>query len=300
MKVKNIIFSGVMASILMIGGASAAAIGDTKDYGKVIASESTNLTSESYVQGGVRAAEDWAQEYTDAKITAVNNAAATLGNAVTANADAITKLNGADTVVDSVAYKIKNAVDALDSTKEKTAGSDGLALKIVEVGGKITSIEGSIADETYDEFGAAAAVDAKVTKLNGGVDTAGSVLNSIKTKAGDATYISTNAAEGSVSAAIKANADAIASLTDGENSVDAQITAAVAELDATVTSGTGSTVNITVAEEDGKLTSVSATLKADAVDTTQIKNDAVTLDKIADSAMATIWPTTINTVSTSE
>lgn len=67
-------------------------------------------------------------------------------------------LEGGDTVEGSVAYSIKNAIEALDATKSQTAGTDGLALSITEVDGKITAISGSIAANTYDASGAAADV----------------------------------------------------------------------------------------------------------------------------------------------
>ena len=60
----------------------------------------------------------------------------------------------------SVATKIESAINALDSEKSQAAGVDGLALSITQVDGKITTISGSIAAETYDAYGAAAAAQA--------------------------------------------------------------------------------------------------------------------------------------------
>ena len=53
---------------------------------------------------------------------------------------------------------ITTAIQALDATESQTAGADGLALSVTEVDGVITGISGSIAANTYDAHGAAAAV----------------------------------------------------------------------------------------------------------------------------------------------
>lgn len=66
----------------------------------------------------------------------------------------------------SVDAQIKTAIEGLDSTASQTAGADGLALSVTIADGKLTSISGSIAADTYDAAGAAksaqdaAAVDA--------------------------------------------------------------------------------------------------------------------------------------------
>jgi len=53
---------------------------------------------------------------------------------------------------------INTAIGALDSDEKQEAGADGLALRVVQVDGAITSISGSIAANTYDAYGAAADV----------------------------------------------------------------------------------------------------------------------------------------------
>lgn len=58
---------------------------------------------------------------------------------------------------DSVGTQINKKINALDATKSQSAGADGLALSVVEENGKITSISGSIAANTYDAYGAASA-----------------------------------------------------------------------------------------------------------------------------------------------
>ena len=57
----------------------------------------------------------------------------------------------------SVATQIENAIKALDSSKSQTAGADGLALSVTLTDGKVTALSGSIAANTYDAYGAAAA-----------------------------------------------------------------------------------------------------------------------------------------------
>ena len=95
------------------------------------------------------------------------------------SANGTIKVNGTDVAVhglDSAAYAKTTDFDAagtaaaaetaaksytdtsiagLDAEVSQTAGSDGLALSITEVDGKITAISGSIAANTYDTYGAA-------------------------------------------------------------------------------------------------------------------------------------------------
>lgn len=56
------------------------------------------------------------------------------------------------------------AIQALDAEKDQVAGADGLALHIKEVDGIITEFSGSIKANTYDAYGAAAAVQGDTTK----------------------------------------------------------------------------------------------------------------------------------------
>lgn len=67
------------------------------------------------------------------------------------------------TAINNLDTTINNKIQALDADVSQTAGADGLALNIVEVDGVITSISGSIKAETYDAFGAAAAVQGDTT-----------------------------------------------------------------------------------------------------------------------------------------
>ncbi|MCQ2562580.1 MAG: hypothetical protein MJ158_03135, partial [Alphaproteobacteria bacterium] len=64
--------------------------------------------------------------------------------------------------------------------KSQEAGADGLALNIVEGDGVITSISGSIAANTYDAYGAAAAVqgntESTVADIESAVNTLGAIV----------------------------------------------------------------------------------------------------------------------------
>ena len=62
----------------------------------------------------------------------------------------------------SVAAQIQEAIEALDATVSQSAGSDGLALSVTQADGVITAVSGSIAAETYDDYGAAATAKSEV------------------------------------------------------------------------------------------------------------------------------------------
>lgn len=60
-----------------------------------------------------------------------------------------------ETEVSDRATAITTAVEALDAEVSQVAGADGLALKVTQVDGKLTAVEGSIATNTYDVYGSA-------------------------------------------------------------------------------------------------------------------------------------------------
>lgn len=69
---------------------------------------------------------------------------------------------------------IKVAIEALDSEKDQAAGDDGLALHIKLEDGRVTEFSGSIAAETYDDYGAAKAVQGATTStVKDAMDAAG-------------------------------------------------------------------------------------------------------------------------------
>ena len=63
-----------------------------------------------------------------------------------------------------IAGAINTAIEALDAEVDQTAGADGLALHIKQVDGVITELTGSIAADTYDAHGSAAAAEAAAKK----------------------------------------------------------------------------------------------------------------------------------------
>ena len=62
-----------------------------------------------------------------------------------------------------------NKVAGLDASASQTAGTDGLALSITEVDGKITAITGSIAANTYDAYGAASTAEGNAKNYTDGL-----------------------------------------------------------------------------------------------------------------------------------
>jgi hypothetical protein len=71
----------------------------------------------------------------------------------------VAALIGGEGETGGITDMINDAIDALDSEKTQTAGADGLALHIKQENGVITEFSGSIAAETYDAHGAAAAAE---------------------------------------------------------------------------------------------------------------------------------------------
>lgn len=129
---------------------------------------------------------------------------------------------------------INSAIAALDSTKTQAAGSDGLALKVVQTDGVITEISGSIAAETYDAHGAAAGVKSEL--LNG---------------------------------EIKANAEAIKKINGNDTGSSMREVAinVVSSLDATVGhANTGDGLTLSVTQADGVITAVSGAIAANTYD----------------------------------
>ena len=61
-------------------------------------------------------------------------------------------LEGDANTPNSVANKIATAVDGLDANVSNTVGADGLSLSVVEENGVITSVSGSIAANTYQDY----------------------------------------------------------------------------------------------------------------------------------------------------
>ena len=80
------------------------------------------------------------------------------------NAAAIATLNAAADQTGSVLNTVNTQIQTLNANVSQEAGSDGLALNVVEANGVITSVSGSIKANTYDTYGSAAAVQGKTSK----------------------------------------------------------------------------------------------------------------------------------------
>lgn len=87
----------------------------------------------------------------------INPLVATVGNTESGLVKDVADLKAAVGEGGSIADVIANTIASLDSSASQTAGADGLALSVTQVDGKITAISGSIAAETYDAYGSAAA-----------------------------------------------------------------------------------------------------------------------------------------------
>ena len=147
----------------------------------------------------------------------------------------------------SVDSKIESAIAGLDAEQSQIAGADGLALSITEVDGKITAISGSIAANTYDKYGSAAAAQsaAEATAAADATTKADNALAAAKTYAEQQAAAAKSGAEATAAGAlatartqisaeidadvkaladgaVKANADAIAEIKNGESGILAQ------------------------------------------------------------------------------
>lgn len=158
-----------------------------------------------------------------------------------------------------VETQIKSAIEKLDTPEggvSQTAGADGLALNIVETDGIITSISGSIKAETYDKYGAAAAVQGETEET----------VASVNTKV---TNLGTNKAD-KVASAVAGNfagLDANGNLTDsGKKASDFDVAGAAEAVQ-------GDTKE-TVASVDAKVEALGTAAKADVATTAIVKESA--------------------------
>lgn len=106
----------------------------------------------------IKAVEDDVADH-ETRLTAAEG---TIGDASNGLVKDVADLKAAIGTGGSVQEAITDAINGLDATKSQTAGADGLALNIVQENGVITGISGSIAANTYDAHGAAAAVEGKL------------------------------------------------------------------------------------------------------------------------------------------
>ena len=199
----------------------------------------------------------------------------------TINADVAEDISNLQEIVGegSVDTRIENAIKALDAEKSQTAGADGLALSITETDGKITSISGSIATDTYDSYGSAsAAQEAAATDATTKVNTAkaellgdaatdyntlGKLEDAIQSEASTReTEIGTDSTAGSVKGRIKSLETLV-----GSTDVDSQIDVKINALDSTKSQTAGADgLALSIEEEDGKIKSISGSIAANTYD----------------------------------
>lgn len=113
-------------------GQDETALVVSQNNGAVTVTKQKIQIAESQVTGLTAAL---ALKATEADLTAAENR-------IKANEDAITKLNGADTVVDSVANKIKTAIEGLDKTDTAVEGQ--FVTSVSEENGVITVARGAV------------------------------------------------------------------------------------------------------------------------------------------------------------
>lgn len=135
------------------------------DAGNVKVSVADGKISASIAESGVDTAELKDSAVATAKIA---------NNAVTEDklsTELATKINTSATAVENLSTTIAGKINELDATVEQTASdTNPLALKVIQTDGKVESIEGSIAAETFDEYGAAKAVQGETTETVASVD----------------------------------------------------------------------------------------------------------------------------------
>lgn len=122
-------------------------------------------------------------EWTDVEngaldLSAIDTRLDTAESDISKNASAITKLNAAADQTGSVLNTVNTKIQTLDANVSQEAGSDGLALNVVEVDGVITSVSGSIKANTYDAYGSAAAVQGETSKTVKDVEDAAAAAKS--------------------------------------------------------------------------------------------------------------------------
>lgn len=122
-------------------------------------------------------------EWTDVEngaldLSAIDTRLDTAESNISKNAAAIATLNAAADQTGSVLNTINTKIQDLHANVSQEAGSDGLALNVVEANGVITSVSGSIKANTYDAYGSAAAVQGKTSKTVKDVEDAAAAAKS--------------------------------------------------------------------------------------------------------------------------
>ena len=154
-------------------------------------------------------------------------------------------------------------IAGLDATASQTAGADGLALSVTEVDGKITAISGSIAANTYDAYGSAAAAEsaAKSHAESKAAAAESAAKSHAETKASEAQAAAEATAAGALSAAktelegkiTKAQSDAEATAA-----ADATSKANAAQAAAEATAAADATAKANAAQSAAEATAANA------------------------------------------
>jgi len=155
----------------------------------------------------------------------------------------------------TVKQEVEAGINALNATVSQSAGTDGLALQVVETNGKLVSVSGSIAANTYDAYGAASSAK---TEIVGTASTEYDNLGKVQAK-----IVAEASARETADETLQSNIDAIYKAGSSATEESGVLVDKINALDATVT-GENSTkqIKVEVVEENGKLTSVSVTAGA--------------------------------------
>ena len=157
-----------------------ATAGDTNTEYKLVTVDAA--TYKYKLQTRAYAGGKWG-EWTDVEngaldLSAIDTRLDTAEGNISDNATAIAKLNAAADQTGSVLNTVNTKIQTLDANVSQEAGSDGLALNVVEVDGVITSVSGSIKANTYDAYGSAAAVQGETSKTVKDVEDAAAAAKS--------------------------------------------------------------------------------------------------------------------------
>lgn len=154
--------------------------GDTNTEYKLVTVDAATykykLQTRAYASG------QWG-EWTDVEngaldLSAIDTRLDTAESNISKNAAAIATLNAAADQTGSVLNTVNTKIQDLNANVSQEAGSDGLALNVVEANGVITSVSGSIKAHTYDAYGSAAAVQGQTSKTVKDVEDAASAAKS--------------------------------------------------------------------------------------------------------------------------
>ena len=205
-----------LVAVLAVSPLMARAEGELNAAKTIAANEAETggaLTTEAYVKGAYNAALGQVRTVNDA-VTTLNGNDQTPGSVLNAvKTKAVEGSYDAGTIhaEGTIGHAIQNtsaaAINALDATVSKTAGTDGLALEVVEENGKLVSVTGSIAPNTYDAYGAAdSAKGAIENKLDDGVNGYDIDANTLKIQGNDVAtqnYVQTQVTNATAAAATR-------------------------------------------------------------------------------------------------